>query len=158
MREITLLLHFIGLGLLFTTMVGGFILHRQYRKAADLRAKAIILKTARPFGLLSPVAMLLMLISGIGNMHGIGVGMFELAWLNTKLALFGVALIGGIVLGIVAKKRGTLVHTMSLGEAQPDSEKRLASYDTLLSAGYIVMPLLMLGMLYFSVVGRLGGQ
>ena len=158
MREITLLLHFIGLGLLFTTMVGGFLMDRQYRKAPDLRAKALILKAARPFGLLSPIAVLLMLVTGIGNMHAIGVGMYDLGWLSAKLALYAIAVVAGIVLGIFARKRGALVHAMSLGQAQPDAEKRLATYDTLMSAGHFLMLALMIGILYFSVVGRLGGQ
>lgn len=176
MREITLLLHFIGLGLLVTTMLGGFLMHRQYRKAPDLRAKALILKTARPFGLLSPIGMLLMLVTGIGNMHGIGIGIVQTIigsrnllftqsvegidfwWLSAKLVFFAVAFVAGIVLGIFAKKRGTLVHAMSLGDAGPDAGERLGLYDTILTAGHIIMPVLMITILYLSVYGRLGGQ
>ncbi len=176
MREVTLLLHFIGLGLLITSMLGGFFMHRQYRKAPDLRTKAIILKSARPFGLLSPIAMLLMLITGIGNMHALGIGIIrtligsrdfiltqsfegmEFWWLSAKLVFYAIAFIAGIVLGIFARKRGTLVHAMSLGEGGPDAKTRLALYDTLIAAGHVIMPVLMISILSLSVYGRLGGQ
>jgi hypothetical protein len=158
MREATLLLHLIGLGLLMTTMVGGILLHRQYRSTQDLRAKALILKTARPFGLLSPIAMAVMLITGIGNMHALGVGLLDLGWLSAKITLFAVAVVAGTVLGVVAGKRGKLVHTMSLGDGGPDAEARLASLDRTLVIGQVLMPLLVVGILYLTVIGQLGAQ
>jgi hypothetical protein len=158
MREVTLLLHFIGLGLLVTSSVAGVLLHRQYRKSSDLKTKAIVLRSARPFGLLSPVAMLLMLVTGIGNMHALGVGILDLGWLSAKLVVFAVAVVGGVVLGIVARKRGALVHAMSMGDDDPNAQARLASLDTALVAGYVIMPVLLIVIIYLSVVGRLGGQ
>jgi hypothetical protein len=158
MREVTLLLHFLGLGLLVTTTVAGWILHRQYKKAQDLKTKAVILKAARPFGLLSPFAMLLMLVTGIGNMHALGVGMLDLGWLSAKLVVFAVAVVVGVVLGIVSRKRGNLVAAMSLGETDPGAETRLASLDTLVAGGYLVLPVLLIAIVYLSVYGRLGGQ
>ena len=158
MREITLLLHLIGMGLLTTTLVGGFFLHRQYKRAPDMKTKAVIVRSGRTFGLLSPVAMLILLITGVGNMHGLGVGLLELGWLSAKLMIFVFAFIAGIALGVIARKRGALVQALSLGENNPESEARLKSYDGLLSAGYFIMPILMLAIVYLSVIGRLGGQ
>jgi hypothetical protein len=158
MQAATLLLHFIGLGLLTTTMVGGILLHRQYKNAPDLRAKALILKASRPFGLLSPIAMAIMLVTGIGNMHAIGAGLLTLGWLSAKITLFSVAFVAGIFLGVIARKRGVLVQAMSLGDAGPDAETRLASFDRTLVIGQALMPVLMLCILYLSTIGRLGAQ
>jgi hypothetical protein len=158
MQEATLLLHFIGLGLLMTAMVGGILLHSQYKQAPDLRSKALILKSARPFGLLGPIGTLVMLVTGIGNMHAIGAGWLTLGWLSAKIVLFIVASVAGIFLGVLARKRGALVHAMSLGDGGPGAETRLASLDRTIAAGHFLLPVLMLAILYLSTIGRLGAD
>lgn len=158
MRELTLILHFLGLGLLVTTSVAGILLNRQYKKAPDLPTKAIILRAAKPIGLLSPVAMVLMLLTGIGNMHAIGVGIFTFGWLSAKLVFFMIAVVGGVLLGIASKKRGALVAAMAAGKAGDDAEKKVSAYDNQIGLGYVILPVLLLVILYLSVYGRLGGQ
>jgi len=157
-REITLILHLFGFGTLVTTTLAGFILDRQYRKAIDLPTKAMILKSARPIGLLSPFALLLMLITGIGNMHGIGVGLFDLAWLAYKIVFFAIAAMSGILFGLKARKRGALVQRMAAGNAPADAEQLLKGYDGQMTLFYIVMPLLLLLIVSLSIFGRLGAQ
>jgi hypothetical protein len=158
MFEATLLLHFIGLGLLVTAMVGGILLHRQYKNAPDLRSKALILKASKPFGLLGPIGTVLMLVTGIGNMHAIGAGWLTLGWLSAKIVLFIVASVAGIVIGVLARKRGALVHAMALGDAGPDAEVRLAAFDRTIVIGHYLLPVLMLCILYLSAIGRLGAD
>ena len=157
-RELTLLFHFLGFGLLMTTVVAGLIINGQYRKAADLQSKATILRTMRPIGLLSPLGILIMLITGIGNMHALGVGLFTLGWLSVKIMFFAIAAISGIILGIQSKKRGALVGLMAAGNAPAKAEELLKSYDRQVNLSYLVMPLLLLIILWLSVYGRLGGQ
>jgi hypothetical protein len=158
MREITLILHFIGLGLLVSASAAGLILNKQYRKAADLKTKALILRAAKPVGLLSPIGMGISLITGIGNMHALGVGILDLGWLSAKLVFFAIAVVGGIIMSVASRKRGALVGAMAAGEAGPDAEKKLSSYDSQVMLGYVILPLLLLAILYLSVYGRLGGQ
>ncbi len=146
------------MGLLTTTLVGGFFLQRQYKRAPDMTTKAVIVRSGRAFGLLSPVAMLLLLITGVGNMHGLGVGLLDLGWLSAKLVIFIFAFIAGIALGVIGRKRGALVQALSLGNGGPDAEARLRSYDGLISAGYVIMPILFVAIVYLSVIGRLGAQ
>jgi hypothetical protein len=158
MFEATLLFHFIGLGLLVTTTLGGILLHHQYKSAPDLRSKAIVLKAAKPFGLLGPIGSAVMLITGIGNMHAIGAGLTTLGWLTAKIVLFAIAAVAGMFMGVIARKRGALVHAMSLGDAAPDADARLASFDRMLVFGHFLIPILLIGILYLSTIGRLGAD
>jgi hypothetical protein len=158
MREITLILHFLGLGLLVSSGSAGIILNRQYKNAEDLRTKALILRAAKPIGLLSPTGMLIMIITGIGNMHFLGVGILDLGWLSAKLVVFAVAMVIGIWMGVVSRKRGALVGAMAAGQADPNADQKLAAFDRLVVMGYIVLPLLLVVIIYLSVYGRLGGQ
>ncbi|HLB00668.1 MAG TPA: hypothetical protein VJO14_04715, partial [Bacteroidota bacterium] len=124
----------------------------------DLQTKALLLRTARPIGLLSPIGMGVMLITGIGNMEFRGVGILTEGWLSAKLVFFAVAVVGGVLMAIASKKRGALVHALAAGEAGPDSERRLAALETQITLGYVILPLLLIAILYLSVYGRLGGQ
>lgn len=157
-REITLLFHFLGFGLLVTINVAGFILERQYRKAKDLGTKAVILRAMRPIGLIGPLAILIMLSSGIGNMHFLGYGILDVGWLTAKIILFAIAATSGTMLGIVARKRGALVGQMVAGTAPANANELLSGYDKQLSLSHIVMPVLLLTILSLSIYGRLGGQ
>jgi hypothetical protein len=157
-REVILIFHFLGFGLLVTMTVAGFILDRQYRKAPDLQTKAIILRSLKPIGLLSPVAVLVMLLSGIGNMRMLGYGVLDLGWLTAKIILFTIAVISGTLFGITARKRGALVHAMAAGTAPANAQETLSGYDRQVNLYHVVMPMLLLTILYLSIYGRLGGQ
>ncbi len=157
-HQLTLLFHFIGFGLLVTINVAGFILNRQYKTAPDFQTKSIILRSLRPIGLLSPIAILLMLITGIGNMHNIGLGLFDAAWLAYKIIFFAIAAISGILFGVIARKRGMLVQQIAVGKAPADANDKLRGYDSQISLFYIVMPILLLIIVWLSIYGKLGGQ
>src|SRR5258706_288177 len=107
-QELILLFHLIGFGLLATTAVAGLFLHLQYRKAPDLKAKAALLRAMRPIGLLSPVAVLILLVTGIGNMHAIGAGLLTLGWLTAKIIFFAMAVISGALVSIKSRQRSAL--------------------------------------------------
>lgn len=83
LREIFLIIHFLGIGLFVATLIPGFILDSQYRKASDIRTKAILLRALRPIGLLSPLAVLLMLATGVANMRYLGVGLLDLVLIHS---------------------------------------------------------------------------
>jgi hypothetical protein len=157
-RELTLLFHFIGFGLLATIATASFILDRQYHKAPDLASKAAILRAARPIGLLSPIAVVLQILTGIGNMQALGLGVFTMGWLSAKLVIFVVAASCGMYIGIVSRKRGALVGQMSAGKPPAGAEATLSGYDSQLRFFGYLMPVLLLSIVYLSVYGRLGGQ
>ncbi len=157
-RGITLFFHFIGFGLVVTLNVAGFILNRQYKKAPDLLQKGAILRALRPLGLLSPVAIVILLVTGIGNMHALGYGLLEAGWLTAKIIFFAMAAVSGILLGIKARKRGQLVQSLIAGNAPANANEQLAELDRQISLAYLVMPLLTIIIVYLAIYGRLGGQ
>jgi len=158
LRELFLFFHFIGFGLIVTLNVAGIILNRHYKKAPDLQQKGVILRAARTLGLLSPVAILIMLVTGIGNMHSLAFGILTVGWLTAKIILFAILATSGVLFGIKARKRGALVKSMVSGNAPSNADELLAEYDKQISLSYIVMPLLTIMILCLSIYGRLGGQ
>lgn len=158
LREITLVLHFLGLGLFVATLIPGFIIESKYRKTTDLQAKAALLSVLRPIGLLGPLGALLMLITGIGNMYAIGVGLFDFGWLTAKIIFFAIAATNGAVNGARGRKRGMLVQSMMKGESPTDAEAKLKEYDKQLYLFYFVNGIFLLAIVSLSVYGRLGGQ
>ena len=157
-REINLMVHFLGFGLLITVNVAGFILNNQYKKAPDIQSKSVILKSLRPIGLLGPVAVIVMLVTGIGNMQALGYGLLDAGWLTAKIMFFAIAAISGILFGAKAAKRGKLVQQMVSGTAPANADALLASYDRQIGLFHFVMPVLLLIILYLSIYGRIGGQ
>ena len=157
-REFSLFFHFIGFGLFVSLNVMGFYFNRAYKKAPDLQQKAAVLKLARPIGLLSPVAILLMIITGIGNMHSLGYGPLDFGWLSAKLVIFVVAIIFGATGGAKMMKRGKLVGSMLSGSAPADAQKQLDSLDKQITLIHTVLPVLLMCILALAIYGRLGGQ
>ncbi len=158
LREIFLILHLLGLGLFVATLIPGYILDSQYRKATDIQTKATLLHALMPIGLLSPFAALLMLATGIANMHYLGVGLLDLGWLTAKIIFFALAVVSGAVFGAKARKRGKLIQQMAKGETSPEAEARLKELDKQQRLFYVVQPILLVIIIYLSVYGRLGGQ
>ena len=155
----TLFFHFIGIGLLVTTIVAGYLLNGQYRKAGDYQKKAIILRAMRPIGLLSPVASLLLLVTGIGNMHSLGFSALDLpGWLAYKIVFYAIALLSGILFSVKSRKRAKLVGQIEAGKAPADAENTLRSIDQQISLFYPVLSILFTIIVLLSITGRLGAQ
>jgi hypothetical protein len=155
----TLFFHFIGLGILCTTLVAGFILNRQYLRAPELKTKATILRSMKPIGLLSPLGSLIMLVSGIGNMHALGYTVLELpGWLAYKIIFYALTVISGILFGITSGKRGKLVQLMVAGTAPEKADETLRAYERQINLFYPVLTLIFVIILLLSISGRLGVQ
>lgn len=155
---ITLLVHFFGFGTLVTVTLAGFILDRQFRKATDPQARAATLRSLKVIGLLSPIAIIVMLITGIMNMRNLGIGLFDFAWLAYKIVFFAIAVISGILFGIRGRQRGALAQSIASGNAAPDAEMKLKSLNTQISLFHFVMTLLLVIIVSLSIYGKLGGQ
>ena len=146
------LVHFLGYGMLFTAGVAGWILGQQYNKAADYKEKSVILRASRPVGLLGPIGILIMLITGIGNMHARSLGVFTENWLTLKILFFAIASINGVFFGIRAAKRGKMVGQLAEGTAPSGTEGKVKSMDTQFRIFYIAQIVLMLLILTLSIV------
>ena len=152
--HISLLFHIIGIGLIFTTMVAGWILDGQYRNASDWKTKGVILKSLRPVGLLSPVAVFVMVASGIGNMT-LGYRTYTLfsdSWLTYKLVFFLVAMVSGMFLGARSSRRGTLVAALADGKGPDEAAAKIRALDNQQRVGYIFQAVLLLVILILSIV------
>ena len=154
----TLLAHFVGIGFLFTALLGGWTVSRQYRSATEWQTKALYLKTLRRIGLMSPIGILIMAVSGIGNMtvgpHQYTV--FSDGWLSAKLALFAVAIIVGIFSSILAVRRSRTVNRLAAGETEKVDEHFLRGLETQLRITSILQFLLILSIIMLSVARPLG--
>lgn len=144
--------HLIGFGVLFSTVLAGWILHHQYMSASDNKTKSIILDSLRPIGLLSPLAILIMLVTGIGNMHVRGLGLFAEPWLSTKIVFFLLAAVNGVFSGIRSGKRRKLFAQVTDGKASAGSGERMAAFDRQMRVFFIIQFVLLLMILVLSIV------
>ncbi len=150
--HVSLLVHLIGVGMLFTTLFGGFILEMKFRRAKDPAAALLILKLARPIGLLSPAGIAVMLLSGISNMHLTGLGLFSAAWLTLKLVLFTLAVISGVLFAVNGARRASNVGRRAAGEQPENLERALRKLNRQQLIFYGVQAVLLLGILTLSIV------
>ena len=127
--HISLLLHFVGIGLVFTTLIAGWLLHAQYLKAPDYRSKREILMVLRPIGLLSPFSTLLLMASGLTNMVLLHYDPTTALWLSIKLLLFVAAALAGIFFGARSSRRSRLVSLLAEGNAPAGTEANVAALD-----------------------------
>ena len=101
--SINFLFHLIGFGFIFTALLGGWILERRIRAEKEWSQKLYLGKTSRRFGLLSPIASIIMLLTGIVNIFNMYNGNIHLwyteGWLIAKIILFAFLLINGAVFG-----------------------------------------------------------
>ncbi|MGA9119026.1 MAG: DUF2269 family protein [Bacteroidota bacterium] len=156
--HISLVVHFVGIGMLFTALFGGWIVNGQYRSAPDWPTKMLHLKTLRRVGLMSPLGVLVMLLSGIGNMtlgpHQYTV--FSDGWLSAKLALFLVAILVGALSSFQSVRRSRMVGKLSAGETEKVNEGTLHSIEKQLRLSSLLQFVLILGIIILSVTRPLG--
>jgi hypothetical protein len=150
-REWFMFFHFVGFGLIITMLVGSWLLHKQYNAASDYGTKLTVLNSMRLIGLLSPFTILLLLITGIGNMVIRDLGFTTEMWLTVKICLFLIAAVNGVIFGIRSKKRGMLVGQLAKGGAPAEAEKTLAGMDRFTLLFLIVQTVLSLSILVLAV-------
>jgi uncharacterized membrane protein SirB2 len=102
-------------------------------------------------GLLSPAAIVLLLLTGIGNMVILDLGFTDEPWLTVKIILFLIAAVNGIIFGIRSKKRGMLVGQMAKSNAPVNAEKTLAGMDRYSLLFLVVQTILLTAILVLAV-------
>ncbi|HLX13022.1 MAG TPA: hypothetical protein VKS81_09435 [Bacteroidota bacterium] len=151
--QISIFFHFLGLGLFFTTLAGGIMLEAQYRRARDIQQRLTIISSLKSIGILSPVAVLIMLASGISNMISRGYGVLTVGWLTAKIILFAIMAISGILFAVKSRKRSKIVHDTATGNAPADAAEQLKSLNGQVSLFYLVMFVLIVLIIGLSVYG-----
>lgn len=154
---ISLFFHFIGLGLFMTTATSGMILEFRLAKAPTIDQKIQISTIGRSIGLLSPLATVLMIVSGIMNMNGVGAGVLTLGWLTAKIFFFALLLISGMLFMVRSRKRTALLHEMASGAPPGETESRLKRENSQVRLFHIVVLLLLFIIMALSVYGVHGG-
>jgi len=149
----SLLIHFVGVGMIFTTIFAGWILNSQYRRAKEWGVKALHVKSLRAIGLLSPLGVLVMLLSGIGNMT-LGPHQYTLfsdSWLSMKLVFFVLLTATGVFFGIKSGRRTKLVHKAAAETLPAGTEETIQALDVQQRWFYIVQVVLLLIILILSI-------
>jgi hypothetical protein len=153
---ISRLFHFIGIGVLSTSLIGGWILHTTYLREQSLQTQAQILRYLKPIGLLGPFALGIMLLTGITNIVGLGFSTMtetiSMRWLAEKLTLFFIAAINGIVFGIRSAKRGKLVAAMIEENAPADAQLQKKKFDRSAKIFFYIQAALFVAILLRSVL------
>jgi hypothetical protein len=152
------LLHLLGFGFLVTALLGGWMIERRSRREKDLVFKRILLRAGRAIGLLSPIAALILLVTGIINIISVyptnPMIWHSQGWLMAKVILFAFMVVNGVVFGpIISRRRSRLVETMISGQAAEDAEQSLSVLEKNLTTYYLVQTLLLLLILFLSIFG-----
>lgn len=155
------ILHLIGFGLIFTALLGGWMIERRIRGESDWNQKLYIGKISRLFGLLSPIASVIMLLTGIVNIYNLYNGNIYLwyteGWLIAKIILFAFLLINGAIFGpILVRRRTKLMQAIAEKTALEDAKDNFKILSKSITTFYLVQFLLLFIILCLSVFG--GGK
>src|ERR1043166_7073762 len=142
------LLHLIGFGILSSLIDAGLIVESKIRLEPDWNRK-LYLSSLIPQKVLGPVAMLLLLLTGIGNIFNRYSGSpepwYDEGWLRAKMVLFLVLIINGAVTGrILLTRRTQLVQSVSGKIVSPEADASLRSYNTKIMTFYVVQIVLLI--------------
>jgi putative copper export protein len=159
--SINFLFHILGVGLVCTSLFGGWILERRMRAENDWDQKVFIGKIGKRFGLLSPFASLLLLLTGIINIFNLYDGnitqWYTEGWLVAKIILFAFLLINGAMFGpILIRRRSKIIQSIAEKTPLADAEANINILTKSITTFYLVQSLIVLIILYLSIAG--GGK
>jgi uncharacterized membrane protein SirB2 len=120
MIHLYLIIHLIGFGLLASVVFITPVLESSLRKTENYSDALRLLKVSTRIGILSPVAVVVMLASGIGLMTMYDYGIFSHGWLTGKLLIFLVMLLNGGYSSVnISKKRREIYEELAAGKDNP---------------------------------------
>lgn len=151
LKELVFLFHLIGFALIASPLFSGPITEKRFQRAETLETKVAIQRILRSLGLLSPLAVLLLLASGVGNMYYSGLGPFTAGWLSAKIIFFVIAVVNGTMAGLRGGQRGKLLARLTKGETIPDALPRLQRLNKQQSTFYLTQTILIFIILALSV-------
>lgn len=159
--SINFFFHLIGIGLIFTSLIGGWILERRLRSENDWSQKLVIEKIGKGFGLLTPFAAILLLLTGIINIFNIYNGNINIwyteGWLVAKIILYTFLLVNGAIFGpIIIRRRKRMIKSIVDKTAFADAESNFSILTKSITTFYLVQSIIVIIILYISIIG--GGK
>ena len=156
--SIAFVLHLLSVGILTTTLLAGFILDRKLRKEPDLRLKIYTAGILRNIGLLSPVAAILLLVTGIANIHNRFLGStsawYTEGWLAAKIILYVVMVFNGMFYGPgLMRSRLKIIRSLAEQTVPMNADTLIRSSNKQITLFYAVQILAFLFIVYLSVFG-----
>ncbi|HXG38345.1 MAG TPA: hypothetical protein VNL36_06220 [Bacteroidota bacterium] len=151
-------LHLVTFGLASALLTANIILERKLRAEPDWGKKLYIGGIMKTFSIISPIAIGLFLLTGIGNIHNRYVeapeAWYTEGWLVAKVILFGILATNGLVFGPkLAGKRMPLIKAIGDKTASPDAEQQLKGLNNQVSLFIMVQLILFLSILFLSTFG-----
>lgn len=151
-------LHIVGVGLVCTSVLGRWTLERRFRKEDDVKLRLHTTSLIRSIGLLSPSAVVLLILTGVANIINVFAGTsaawYSQPWLVTKLVLFAILVVNGMLPGpLLIKKRERLLPADTEDAPSGDWQIQVSHLNKQISWYYLVQSLLILSIIYLSAFG-----
>jgi len=152
------ILHLIAFGLVSATLIPGIVLNRKLVAEKDFGRKMQIGGVMRIFGAFAVYNVILLLITGIGNIYnrysGTSIAWYSESWLVIKIILFAVLALNGLfVAPRLMMGRMMIIKSMADKTAAADAEQKLSGCNRKVSLFFLVQAVLLLAVLYLSVFG-----
>jgi uncharacterized membrane protein SirB2 len=131
---LSLFIHLIGIGMIFTLLFAGPVIHANFKWENDLNLKRHSARLLRAVGLISPYGALVLILSGIGNMVAVQISFSDLFgkayWLGVKLLLFAILLGLGMILSPkMARQRASLLEELGQANRSDDVDEKLSALN-----------------------------
>jgi small-conductance mechanosensitive channel len=152
------LLHLIAFGLASALLTANIILERKLRSEPDWSRKIFLGGMMKTFSIISPIAIVLFLVTGIGNIHNRYLespeAWYTEGWLVAKIILFAILATNSLVFGPqLAGKRMQIIRALSDNTASADAKQQLKGFENQISLFFMVQLILFLSILFLSVFG-----
>lgn len=152
------ILHLIAFGLVSATLLPVIVLNRKLVAETDFGRKMQIGGVMRIFASFGPYNVILLLLTGIGNLynrfHGTEVAWHSESWLVIKIILFAILALNALLVAPgLMKNRMMLIKSFVDKTAPEGAEQKLTGYNTKVMLFLFVQTVLLLAVLYLSVFG-----
>ncbi|HZV13089.1 MAG TPA: hypothetical protein VFA55_07725 [Candidatus Kapabacteria bacterium] len=130
-QSLSIFIHIIGFGIVFGMMLVGPIIEKQFQSATDWSSRAKLGTVSKRLAMFSPIAIIILLLSGISNMMTFGFTMADAFsgtawWLGVKIVLFVCLALNGLLNARkLGEARGAIIMGAMQGKAGADAEAAL---------------------------------
>jgi hypothetical protein len=151
-------LHIIAVGFIFALIVGGWTFNRRIVKEKDINLQLYVSRWAGNMTLLWPIVVLLLLITGIGNIYNdylaSNIIWYSEGWLVAKLISFVILVVNGLAFGgLLGRKRTALLQSISEQQAPENADSMLKNFNRQFAWHYLVQFLLVAVIIFLSIFG-----